>query len=388
MKILFISDEVIFGYGGGCIERQKYYDGLKEYALQQGDEFKVISLDEKKTETSFPVVVKKSRVKDVLARVMGHSTYMYFEWKKHSRKVYHYKPDVVFLTRSRMGFIERDLRRNMKHCRIICNFENIEYDYVNAYFANSSSILKKTYIVLEKWCTKRDEKMALDNADSVAFLTRRDLERAKLLYKYQCQHEIVLPICIEKDTVLMKNSEKKSVVFIGSLSYGSNLEALKMFLTEVWNPFFTNDSDLELIIGGSNPPQQLLKIIESIGNCKLHSNFSSLIDVVPIDSMVIAPIQHGAGMKVKVAETLSMGLMIAASDEALIGYEDAIEKDKLHGIVRANTADEYKLAIELFCGTSPEELKQISVQNKDIYLEHFSYEVSRKAIAALCDEIR
>ena len=32
MKMLLISDNKILGFGGGCLEEKKYYDGLKQYA--------------------------------------------------------------------------------------------------------------------------------------------------------------------------------------------------------------------------------------------------------------------------------------------------------------------------------------------------------------------
>ncbi|MCC2728841.1 hypothetical protein LK490_23635, partial [Blautia sp. MSK22_86] len=69
----------------------------------------------------------------------------------------------------------------------------------------------------------------------------------------------------------------------------------------------------------------LKQLVTQIPNCVLYENFANLESIVPVQAMVIAPIQKGAGMKVKVAETLSMGLMIAASDEALVGYEKALE---------------------------------------------------------------
>lgn len=49
MKMLLISDNKILGFGGGCLEEKKYYDGLKQYA-KNNIEFKVISPDEKISE--------------------------------------------------------------------------------------------------------------------------------------------------------------------------------------------------------------------------------------------------------------------------------------------------------------------------------------------------
>ena len=129
-----------------------------------------------------------------------------------------------------------------------------------------------------------------------------------------------MPVCIESAKKLSLSSDKKAVVFVGSLSYAANIQALEWLISDIWKPYFEENKDLELIVGGSNPTAQLEKLLKSVPNCQLHKNFSKVEDIVPVGSLMVAPIQKGAGMKVKLAETLSMGLMIAASDEALAGY--------------------------------------------------------------------
>lgn len=385
-KILLISDNKIFGFGGGCLEERKYYDGLKQYVKVNEDEVKVLSIDER-FEDSFSESIHKTRGIDVLSRFCGHSTFMYFAWKKYRAQVISYNPDIIVLGRSRMGFIAKDARKHLPYCKIVCNMENIEYDYVTGYFADKKSKLKNIYVALERWCTGRDEKMAVKYSDALDYLTTRDYKRAHELYQVKGKQEMILPICIEKETKLEKASEKKTVVFIGSLGYGSNVNALMDFIYGVWKPIFAQNEDLSFLIGGSNPNEKLKQTVKEIPNCIIFENFTSLEDVVPQRAMVIAPIQSGAGMKVKVAETLSMGLMIAASDEALIGYEKAIEKNQSNGIIRANTAEEFKQAILQYCNKTEQELEQISVQNKTIYQEFYSYKVSRQAIASLCDKM-
>lgn len=386
LKILFISDNAIYGYGGGCLENKKYYDGLKRYVDENEGEIRVISLDHN-LEDSFPTIVKKNRVLDLCARLLGHSTYVYFVWQKNRKMVLAYQPDVIILARSRMGFIAKDLKKALPNCTVVCNMENVEYDYVNAYFSNSSGLLKKLYIILEKRCTYKDEKHAVTYTDALNFLTRRDQIRTHELYDFRRKREMILPICVEHEIFLTRSSEKRNIVFIGSLNYGSNVDALKMFLNEVWKLYFMNQSNLHLIIGGSNPDEQLRQNLEGIENCTLFSNFDSLEDIVPVHSMVIAPIRQGAGMKVKVAESLSMGLVVAASDEALVGYEAAVEQDLLGGILRVNTADEYKQAIDQYVEKTDADLRLIAEQNKNLYHELYSYSVSRKEIARLCDDI-
>ena len=54
-----------------------------------------------------------------------------------------------------MGFMARDIKQNIG-AKVMVNVENIEVDYVDAYFANDSSLLgslKKRY---ERAAVKRD----------------------------------------------------------------------------------------------------------------------------------------------------------------------------------------------------------------------------------------
>lgn len=385
-KFLLISDNKILGVGGGSLEEHKYYDGLKNYCQEHNCELKVLSIDEELAE-ALVKDIRKTRILDVASRVFGHSTYMYFIWKKYKKTITGCEPNVIILGRSRFGFIAKDIKRILPKCKVVCNMENIEFDYVDGYFANTTNKIKKIYIAIEKWCVKRDEREAIIYSDALDYLTKRDFRRAHELYKVKNKREMILPICIETETNLTLNSDKKTVVFIGSLNYGSNVDALINFINKVWIPHFLKTKELQLVIGGSNPNEKIRELTKKISNCTLYDNFASLEDIVPINSMVIAPIQKGAGMKVKVAETLSMGLMIAASDEALVGYEKILECDKMGSIIRANSSDEYKKAIISYLEKTDDDMLQISNQNKNIYRKQYSYNISRQRIAELCKDM-
>ena len=385
-KVLLISDNKIFGIGGGSLEEHKYYDGIKNYVSTHGGEFRILSIDDPSDE-SLTEKIEKSRHYDLLARLLGHSTYMYFVWKKYKKRVLEYKPDIIFLGRSRMGFIARDVRKLLPDTKVVCNMENVEYDYVDGYFSDNKSFLKTLYIAWEKFCVKRDESKAVQYAHAVDYLTKRDYKRTHEFYKVpENAREMILPICIENATQLCCRSDNRNVVFIGSLGYRANSMALKSFLDNVWNVYYSDRKDVSLIVGGRNPDEELEKKVLSVPNCSFHKNFSSLEDIIPMYSLVIAPIEKGAGMKVKVAETLSMGLMIAASDEALVGYESALDS-KSAGIIRANTSEDYRKAIDAYLQLTSNEMERISLEQKKLYRNNYSYDISKEAISDLIDDL-
>lgn len=385
MKILHISDNMIFGYGGGSLEERKIFDGLKQYSSLNGAELRTVTIDPPFAESLIPLQIEKSRRDDYASRLIGHSSYMYFVWKRVKKKVLAFRPDVVVLGRTRLGFIAKDIRHLLPEAVIVCDVDNVEYDYVDGYFSGKKSFSRLMSVWLEKKCTYRDELMAFRYSDAVFYLTERDMVRAHEVYDFKVPCEEIIPICIEEGKKLRKLREKKDVVFIGSLGYDSNSSAVTSFINDVWKPFFEKNGDVELVIGGSNPGSDLENLINSIPNAILVKDFADITDVVSSASLMTAPIRQGAGMKVKVAESLSLGLIVAASDEALVGYEEALNDSPGKSIFKANTTEEYVGAIEGFIGMSEQDLSSCSGNSIRLFNRYYDYGRSRRQISEVLE---
>ncbi len=386
MKLLYITDNDILGHGGGAIGSLKYYDAIKFYADNTHSDFKVVSLNQNVPE-ALDIIVKKTKNIDKLVRIYGHSTYMYHVFKENKTILKDFKPDVVLLGRSRLGFIAKFFKKINPSVRVITFFENIEYDYVDGYFSQLNGIKKEIFKTIEKIGVSHDERDAIEYSDKIVFLTKRDAYRARTLYCWNKNNYAIIPICLKKSQRLSKKTNKKTVAFVGSLDYDSNLSALKIFINDVWNPYFANNMEYQFLIAGSRPKKYLYDWVRNLDNISVVANFDKLEDVLPIGSMMIAPIEKGAGMKVKVADTLSMGLAIAASDEALVGYEKAIEGDHLHAIMRCNTPNEYIAAIKKYFALTDQVKENIFKQNTGLFNEFYTFDVARAVICHLIDEL-
>lgn len=385
-RILLISDNKIFGFGGGSIENRKYYMALKSYCEQHGDIFRVISMDTE-LQNALPVYIHKNKQRDMMVRLQGHSSFLYHVWQENKSTILEYKPDLVVLGRSRIGFIAKEIKQKIPGCKVIANVDNVELDYVDAYFTDQKGLKGKLKKALEKRVVYRDERDCINYSDQLVFLTKRNVQRYAEVYHYFDTKPVIIPICIEHEIALSIRDNQRNVVFIGSLDYAANVKAVKQLLMDIWRPYFSNRDDVRLIIAGRNPTQEIQRLVAQNTNVKMTGNFESLQSLVPIGSLMVAPIERGAGMKVKVAETLGMGLPIAASDEALVGYEKALERDQMNGILRCNTVEEYKNAILNYCSMTEGNLEMISMQNKRLYQELYSYDISREAISNLCDSM-
>lgn len=387
MNILYITDNNIMGYGGGCLGARKYYSAIKAYALKENADFKVISLGQNMPEAMDIDVVKNRRL-DKSARLHGHSNFMYFTWERHKNKIMAYHPDILFLGRTRLGFIAKELKIRQPEIKIVTFVDNIEYDYVDSYFALSKGIKGKILKTIEKHVVKTDEGNAIKYSDRLVYLTHRDVNRCRELYHYVDSYEYILPICLEHTHDLKIKTSLKTVVFVGSLGYGANVSAVEVLIKQVWLPNFAKSDDFQLIIAGSNPVDEIYHWTKLASNIKLVVDFDKPEDFLPQNSLMVAPIPTGAGMKVKVAETLSMGLPIVGSDEALVGYDDAIHEDTLHAISRANSVAEYIEVINRFFDTEVKELLKIEIQNKQIFNKHYSFNIAKICVEDIMDSFK
>lgn len=386
MNILYITDNNIMGHGGGCLGARKYYSAIKAYAAKKNASFRVISLGQNMPE-AMNVDVVKNRKLDKSARLHGHSNFMYFTWEKHKDKIMAYHADVLFLGRTRLGFIAKELKKIQPEIKIITFVDNIEYDYVDSYFALERGIKGKILKKIEKQVVKTDEGDAVKYSDRLIYLTHRDIKRCKELYHNTESYGYILPICLEHTRNLTLKTSKKTVAFIGSLSYGANVSAVKMLIKQVWLPNFAKNEDFQLIIAGGNPADEIYYWTKLASNIRLVADFNEPEDFLPQNSLMVAPIPTGAGMKVKVAETLSMGLPIAGSDEALVGYEDAIGDDKLGGIRRANTAAEFTQIIREFLEMDEWNLLRVAFQNKNIFNKYYTFKKAKEVIEHCMTEL-
>ncbi|OPX47474.1 glycosyltransferase [Clostridium thermobutyricum] len=372
MKVLFITPNDINSINGGGINVKKLYLSLKSI---EEIELKVYSPTEAlKTD----ILSKKNKINDVLSRLAFHSNYMYIDWKFNKNKIIEYSPDVVILSNSRLGFIAKYLKNKWPNIKIITQLDNIELDYCENYVEKFKGIKKKLIKLIERKSVYRDEKKAFDYSDSIIFLTERDKKRAKTLYEYKVKKEYIIPICLEKKIELNKKSNKKlNFIFLGSLWYYPNYSGIEWFIKNVWKNI--EYDNFQLIIAGSKP-SETIKAYNGKDNIVVYPNFKSVEEIIPENSVFISPILEGAGMKVKIAEALSMGLPVIATEESLIGYDEAINKGENKCIYKANTNIEFINKIkEIVRDYSQIKMKNISnmIFEEYYYIDRCKDEISK-----------
>ncbi|BES66333.1 hypothetical protein SANA_27720 [Gottschalkiaceae bacterium SANA] len=378
MRILYIYQNKVYGMNGGSLESRKVYESLLELQ-EEGLDLHVERLALEDTR------VKKTRWKDIVSRILGHSNYFYLEWLKIKKSVLDEKYDLIVLGHSRLGFIAKDFRFE-KATTVMTQFHNIEYDYVNVYQSKYQGFKRFFFTTLEKRSTKRDEADALRYSHHTLFMTEEDLQRSKELYQHNVPFSII-PICTKaiQHESMSANTKKLNLVFIGALNYPSNIDGLKWFLKEVWSTL-QNDPQIQLIIGGSNPTIEIKTLLNRYQNLECHYNFHHFEDIVPSNSVFLSFVTSTAGMKTKAAEALAAGLVIIATKETFIGYGEAIHDPMGKNIlIEANNSQDFLTQIQRRKDSVPTQ----EAKNRSLLLweKYYSTERTKRELKSILSQL-
>ena len=376
-KVLYISPNKLFDKNGGALGQRKIYFPLQKLVEEKMITLDVITLDNNLKETLFKV--KKNKLLDVYTRILGHSNYLNIYARKILKYVKRKQYDYIILGNSRLGYIAHKIRSKTK-AQIITHFDNVELDYCDSVYQNAKG-LKKVQKKWEQKNTKKDEYRSLLNSDKLLCLSLRDQKRLEEIYKLNIINRCVIyPVCISKTYGLEKSSEQH-LVFVGTLNYKSNIVALENLI----KVFKQQSYFSRLVVGGSHVSQEVRDLILKNDNIVLKENFETYKDIACKGDILVSYITRGAGMKVKVAEAMSFGLLVCGSTETFIGYEDVLCETS--GLYICNTNEEYLKCFKELSIKAPEEIEELANRNIELYKKHFSMEQSYQIMRKLLCEV-
>jgi glycosyltransferase involved in cell wall biosynthesis len=255
---------------------------------------------------------------------------------------------------------------------VVCDWHNIDSEVLRRYAVHAPSLARKFYALLTAQKLEKLERESLSLFDGHFVVSDRD--RAKLLkmrpnsriftadngvdtnfYSDDCletAHALWLqnkPPANESKSLNRQTSSPSAsqnsvpryrVLFVGSMDYHANADAVETFAKEIWPAIFKQNPQLKFTIVGRNPSSAICALANSSGV----EVTGTVEDVRPFYSEAIAavvPLRIGGGSRLKILEAMAAGVPVVSTR---LGAEGLEVKDAVN-ILLAETTDDFCRAV-------------------------------------------
>lgn len=265
--------------------------------------------------------------------------------------------DLVYIESTRCGFVFKALKGQPK---TICSVHNVEADYMRA----NRTFLRGLLLLF----TKRHERLCLELSDILLIMHESDLRRLSTVYELPKELTYLYhPVCsFPPNRQIVPPMEREKVIFFsGSLDCHFNELGISTFIRECWHR--VSKTGYRLRIAGRNPSKRLQTIVTKYKDIELIANPEDMEPLLRTASVLIVPDVSGTGMKLRVAEALSLGIPIVGTKRGLCGYSSV---DR-YGIVVDSISDMIEPLVMML--SNDHLLKELSANAYEVWSELYSY---------------
>jgi len=198
---------------------------------------------------------------------------------------------------------------------------NIESHMLSRRSGNERSFAKRMYFLLEGERVRRYESRVAGEFE--LHTTCSELDSARLRSVAPSVRPVAIPNGV--DTEYFRPTPSKSTVpsliFVGSLNWYPNVDAVLFLLREVWPMAKQRRPDLRFDIVGSAPPPSVVSLAAGFKDVHVHGFVDDVRPLMDAATVYVCPIRDGGGTKLKVLDAFAMEKCVIAHPVACEGID-------------------------------------------------------------------
>ena len=175
-----------------------------------------------------------------------------------------------------------------------------------------------------------------------------------------------------------------SVVFVGTMNWYPNVQAVAFLLREVWPGLKSRVPQAVLDIAGSNPPDSIVRLARSLPDVTVHGYLPDVRPLIDSAAVFACPIMDGGGTKLKILDAFAMEKCVVAHPVACEGISVSPGRD----IVLASSADGFIAEIAVLLRDDARRAALGSAARQLVESEYSYREIGGRFSAALEDAVR
>lgn len=270
------------------------------------------------------------------------TSYIYSQYFKQLEKLKDrgYKPDIIILEWTEMGLCIEEIKNIFPNAIIYISEHDVKFQAAQRKYLLEKNVVKKIYKKMKYTTMKRNELSSLNKADLVITQSNKDKD---ILTKYGLPDEKQLVIspfymrCQSEWTGIGKNC----IALYGDMSRPENYESAIWFIENVFSKI--EFSEIRLYVIGGRPVEKLKKY--SSERVVITGFVDDVFTVFNDCFCLVAPLQMGAGIKVKCLEAISFGIPLIGNE---IAMEGIAAEDKREFIYSETVQDYVENIVKLY----------------------------------------
>lgn len=223
--------------------------------------------------------------------------------------------------------------------KVVLNQHNTEYLTLRNLSSAYKSLLMRYAAKIESIRLEKLEKKYYNNYNIKLFTFVSTEDKLFFETKYHRTNTYLLPIGTEVFSYVKQNRLNNSfnITYFGKMSYPANEEAVTWFVDNVFIKLKKIVPYAKFYIVGKDPTQNVKELPQRDDDIIVTGTVDDINQYYNISDLVVIPLFHGGGVKVKLLEALGHGKLVITTNK---GIEGTIFKDGKELLI-ANTAEEF-----------------------------------------------
>jgi polysaccharide biosynthesis protein PslH len=244
---------------------------------------------------------------------------------------------------------------------------NIEATVWRRRAQHASNLPERLFMASQAWKMARFEKRSFARAGHVAVVTEEEAQTAR-----QWGARDVYLVSNGVDTEYLQPTgeapEADSLLFLGSLDWQPNRDALQYLLREILPKIQAANPRAKLRVVGRQPATKLREQVEGLSGVEWVGEVPDIRPHFARAVAVLVPLRIGGGSRIKILESMSMGKAVVATQ---IGAEGLEIIPDVHCLIADSPADFSQSVVQLL--ENPERAADLGRNGRELVLRQYDW---------------
>lgn len=262
------------------------------------------------------------------------------------------------------------------HGKIIFDAHNAVWMIMDRMATHERNSLRRFALRDEVRRIRRAEGHICRAADLVLTTTSEDQTALRAVSGRPFAGEII-PIGVQVPIIPPNRGTTPTLLHVGTMFYPPNADAVRWFVSEVFDRIRAVVPNARFIVVGARPPADIVALHDPRRGIEIRGYVEDIGPLLVEAAATVVPTRAGSGMRVKILEAMAMGLPIVTTTLGAEGIEVIPEQHLLVGDDPATFAD---AAVRLLTDSGLRE--RLRIQAHALATTHYDWHVTGAMVCA------